>query len=871
LLVLAAALSVVAPARAETVTVVSGRDATLYAEDGTLANGAGDYLFTGVTGDGFERRALVWFDLAAVPPGATVTGATVTLTLSRTRTQNLPVGLHRLTATWGEGTSHPPEEEGAGAPATTGDVTWTHRVYPSSSWASPGGDFAAAASATMVIANQSGPYSWTGAGLVADVQAWIDGAAPNHGWVLVAQADAPRETKRFNAHENASASTRPALTIVFTTPTPTGACCAADGSCSAVLDPGSACAGDYRGTGTSCTPNPCLQPVGACCLPGAEGTCTSETEGACAALDGLFQGVGTTCAEAVCTGALEPLEPFVDPLPLPKAATPVAGVQGGAATYALSIVELTQKLHRDLPPTRVWGFDDGTGATYPGPTLETFRDAPVEVTWRNDLRDPTGALRTEHLLPVDTCLHGAMDASPRTVIHLHGGHVGADSDGYPEATMLPGQSVVYDYPNWQPAATLWYHDHALGITRLNVYLGLAGFYLVRDEIEEALGLPSGTYEVPLAIQDRTFRADGSLSYPATWHEHVFGDVLLVNGAVWPYLAVDRGKYRFRILNGSGSRSYRLTLSTGAPITVIGTDAGLLAAPVPVTSLLLTPGERADVVVDFAGYASGTEIVLENDAPAPFPGEAGVGVIPHVMKFVVGAASGHTAPLPTALAPIVPHDPAAAVAARDFVLDKSTGDQCTGSVWRINGLGWDDVTERPSLGTTEIWRFVNASGTLHPMHMHLVAFQVLDRQPITATEGGWIAAGPAVAPAPEEAGWKDTVAVGPREAVRVIARFENFVGLFPYHCHILEHEDHEMMRQFETTTVCGDGVRGLPVEECDDGNVIAGDGCSPACRLEGSGSSGGCGCGTGAGLDAVAAGAALVALALRRRRATRSRR
>jgi cysteine-rich repeat protein len=162
-----------------------------------------------------------------------------------------------------------------------------------------------------------------------------------------------------------------------------------------------------------------------------------------------------------------------------------------------------------------------------------------------------------------------------------------------------------------------------------------------------------------------------------------------------------------------------------------------------------------------------------------------------------------------------------------------------------------------------------------MHMHLVAFQVLDRQPITATEGGWIAAGPAVAPAPEEAGWKDTVAVGPREAVRVIARFENFVGLFPYHCHILEHEDHEMMRQFETTTVCGDGVRGLPVEECDDGNVIAGDGCSPACRLEGSGSSptapGGCGCGTGAGLDAVAAGAALVALALRRRRATRSRR
>jgi spore coat protein A len=828
LLALAVSLAVPSTARGDTITLTAGRDTTLYSENGAISNGAGDYLFTGRTQDGFFRRALLWFDVAsAVPPGATVTGATVTLTLSRTRTESLPVELHRVTAPWGEGTSHAPGEEGAGAAATAGDATWTHRLYPSTLWATAGGEHAAAASATAAIGKSPGPYSWTSAQLAAEVQGWLDGTLPNHGWLLLATTSGTKETKRFNTHENPDAGTRPALTLTFTSSTPTGACCAADGTCSVVASPGSACAGEYR-DGTSCTPNPCPAPAGACCLPVAAATCRSLGEAACRGEGGTFRGSGTACATDLCPVVLEP---FVDPLPRPRVATPTAGLPGGAATYALSTVELTQRLHRDLPPTRVWGFDDGAGATYPGPTIEAFRGEPLEVVWRNELRDASGALRTEHLLPVDTCLHGAMEASPRTVVHLHGGHVSAESDGYPEATLLPGQSVAYDYPNAQQAATLWYHDHALGITRLNVYLGLAGFYLLRDAVEAGLGLPSGDHEIPLAIQDRTFRADGSLAYPASWHEHVFGDVILVNGAVWPYLAVDRGKYRFRILNGSGSRSYRLKLSTGRPIAVVGTDAGLLAAPVSVTSLLLTPGERADVVVDFGEYGAGTEVLLENDAPAPFPGPAGEGVIPQVMKFVVTAATGHTAPLPVALRPRVPLDPAAAIVTRDFVLDKSSGDPCTGSVWRINGLGWEDVTERPALGTTEIWRFVNASGTVHPMHMHLVAFQVLDRQVIAASGGSWVPVESPVAPSPEEAGWKDTVAVAPSEAVRVIARFEDFVGLFPYHCHILEHEDHEMMRQFETTTVCGDGARGLPVEACDDGNTLPGDGCSPTCASE----------------------------------------
>jgi cysteine-rich repeat protein len=361
-------------------------------------------------------------------------------------------------------------------------------------------------------------------------------------------------------------------------------------------------------------------------------------------------------------------------------------------------------------------------------------------------------------------------------------------------------------------------------------MGLAGFYLLRDAFEQGLGLPSGEYEVPLAIQDRSFDPDGSFEYPAAWDEHFFGNTVLVNGKVWPYLNVKRGKYRFRMLDGSNSRTYRLRLSNGASFQVIGMEGGLLPAPVTVSEVTLGPGERADVIVDFAPYAAGTEILLVNDAPAPFPGTPGVGVIPNVMKFVVGSQTGHTAAVPASLRPIEALDPADAVATRDFELRKM-GDPCTGSMWTINGLGFDDITEYPELGTTEIWRFVNRSGVTHPMHMHLVMFQVLDRQAFDDVGGNIVPIGSPVPPPAHEAGWKDTVQVGPNEILRVIARFERYVGRFPYHCHILEHEDHEMMRQFETTTTCGDGTRGIPIEACDDGNQVADDGCSPSCTVE----------------------------------------
>jgi spore coat protein A len=506
------------------------------------------------------------------------------------------------------------------------------------------------------------------------------------------------------------------------------------------------------------------------------------------------------------------LTPFVDALPRPAVAQPTSGSPGGAATYTLAIREVQQQLHRDLPATTVWGFGDGaTGATYPGPTIEAGRDQPVTVTWVNDLRDG-GVLRTTHYLPVDTCPHGADDARPRTVIHLHGGHVPAASDGYPEATFLPGEQATYQYPNTQLPATLWYHDHALGITRLNVYMGLAGFYLLRDAVEAGLDLPAGEFEIPLVIQDRSFNADGSLQYPAAWQDHFFGDTILVNGKVWPYLEVKQGKYRLRLLDGSTSRAYTLALSSGASFAVIGTEGGLLPAPVTVSTLTLTPGERADVVVDFASYPAGTEILLTNSAPAPYPGTPGEGVVPDVMKFVVLPAAGHTAALPTTLRPLDGLAEADAVQARTFEL-RRFAEACTGQAWYINGLGWDDITEFPQLGSTEIWSFVNRSGITHPMHMHLVMFQVLDEQAFEIQNGEVVPIGSRVPPPPEAAGWKDTVPVPPDEIVRVIARFEDYKGRFPYHCHILEHEDHEMMRQFQTV-LCGDGEVD-PGEECGE--------------------------------------------------------
>jgi spore coat protein A len=417
-------------------------------------------------------------------------------------------------------------------------------------------------------------------------------------------------------------------------------------------------------------------------------------------------------------------------------------------------------------------------------------------------------------------------------VHLHGGHLPSRFDGQPELTFFPGEFDVYEYPNKQEPATLWYHDHGLGITRLNVYMGLAAYYLLRpdctvtpDDPECNGSLPPKAYEVPAVIQDRSFDERDQLLYPARIVGGGFyGDKVLVNGKVWPYLNVDQGKYRFRFLNGSQAREYTLRLENLAvpgqviPLTLIGTDGGLIGgAPIDMNTLHMVPAERFDVVIDFAGFAAGTEIVLRND-------EVSSPRLPNIMKFIVTGQAGHTAALPV-LPPVDIIPPNESVGTRywNFI---NVPEACAGGEWLIQSIDgpdpataevlgehWDDIDAYPLLGTTEIWEFINESNMMHPMHVHLVQFQILDRCPV----GG----GTCETLAPHEIGtWKDTVRVPAGTRVKVIMRFEDYLGKFPAHCHLLDHEDHEMMRQFQTTSgicdndgICEFGEEGITCPDC----------------------------------------------------------
>ena len=805
-----------ATAHADIITIAPVADTTIYEESDELSNGAGQHFFAGRTASGLNRRALLRFDLSAFPAGTIVHSATLVLEMDRTNAGPEPIVIHRLLNAWGEAGSIAPGGGGGGGDAQPGDATWLHRTFPTVFWSNPGADFAPTPSASAPV-DGVGTYAWSGLGLATDVQYWIDSPAQNHGWILVGNESAQPSAKRFASRQNQEPTLRPYLQIDVTFPPgSTGACCIPVLGC--VTTTSGLCAqqgGLFQGNGTNCSPDPCPEFTGACCLP--NGSCTETTPSACAAANGSYAGDLTSC---VTTSCAQPLTPFVDALPIPPIAQPTVGVPGGAAHYDIPMRELFAQLHRDLPPTRVWGY----AGSVLGPTIEARRGQTVTVTWQNDLRVfETGQYRTTHPLPVDTCLHGpdVNGEVPFTVVHLHGGHVPADSDGHPDDAFPPGtSSPLYTYPNNQPAATLWYHDHALGLTRLNVWMGLAGFYLIRDDAEEALNIPRGANEIPLAIMDRSFNPDGSFFYPPSWHEHVFGDHILVNGKVWPYLHVKRGKYRFRVLNASNSRSYTLRLPGQPTFWQIASDGGLLPAPVPMTNLTLTPGERADIVIDFAPYAPGTELVLTNNAPSPLPGGGGGPLVSQVMKFIVGPDTGHTDPLPASLVPVPRIPESEALLEREFLLRKIPGLHCGQSdVWAINGLMWDDITEFPLLGSTEIWSWVNRSGITHPMHMHLVQFQVLDRQNFTVQGGQVVPVGDRFPPDPNEMGWKDTVQARPFQITRVIARFENYAGRFAYHCHILEHEDHEMMRQFEVCQPVAIVTPPTNTQTCQGGTAI----------------------------------------------------
>jgi spore coat protein A len=310
-------------------------------------------------------------------------------------------------------------------------------------------------------------------------------------------------------------------------------------------------------------------------------------------------------------------------------------------------------------------------------------------------------------------------------------------------------------------------------------------------------LPSGQYEVALAIQDRAIGSDGALQYPAAWQEDFFGDKILVNGKVWPYLNVDRAG------TGSASSTDRIRARTRlrSPTTQASSHRRRWRLAVGAGHDDPTDtraGERADLAVDFADYAAGTQILLETRAGA-VSGRArcrrrGAGhEVRGRREFRARGAAAFNAQDRRAARP------ANAVVERTLELRK-VDDACGGSAWTINGLRWrDPVTELPLLGTTEIWRFVNRSGMAHPMHLHLSMFQIIDRQAFTVVNGEIVPSGSATPPAPWESGWKDTVLVNAFEIVRVVVPFEDYAGYYPFHCHVLEHEDHDMMRQFQTRT------------------------------------------------------------------------
>jgi spore coat protein A len=502
------------------------------------------------------------------------------------------------------------------------------------------------------------------------------------------------------------------------------------------------------------------------------------------------------------------LEHFVDQLPKPRVFQP-SGTNNISDFYRVGMRQIKAKLHRDLPPTTVWGYGDREGYSSPGPTFEARKGRNTVVKWKNRLaRNPAAP----HYLDIDPqtldSIHGATD-NRKTVVHLHGGEIIAAVDGYPYDTKLPGADVQYDYEIVQNAATLWYHDHALGNTRLNVYMGLAGFFLVRDEQEDMLAanqmLPAPEYEYPIALQDRRFNKDGSLSYDKEFDDSFFGDVMVVNGKAWPYLDVERRKYRFRVLNGSNSRSYRLQLGDGtASFYQIGSDGGFLAAPVELKKLMLTPGERADIIVDFSQFDAGKEIVLTNSFPSRPTEHKDEDPIKDVIKFkTIGAMVTDDVSLPT-LTAIAAIPVAGNTVHRNFKLDDAYDDKLGESKWEINELGFDEITEEVRPGAVEVWNFINKSDMIHPMHMHLVQFQVLSRHRIRENKEGDLVPGRNLGVSANERGPKDTVRVGPKEIVSVVARFpaeDKYNGFFPYHCHILEHEDHEMMRQYQ---LCKEG-------------------------------------------------------------------
>jgi FtsP/CotA-like multicopper oxidase with cupredoxin domain len=624
---------------------------------------------------------------------------------------------------------------------------------------------------------------------------------------------------------------------------------------------------------------------------------------------------------------------------MPKAPGGLGKVGPGVDYYEIGVTQFQQQiLPPGLPATTVWGYGPARAkgrksnriANAPSLTIEAIHGRPVRVKWVNDLVDPKTGKFLPHLLAVDQTLHWAnppggmagrdtrpaftSTPSPYTgpvplVTHVHGAvGVGDESDGYTEAWFLPDATnipdnyatkgtwydflaskakakfgakwgpgyAVFQYPNPDRASTNWYHDHTLGMTRLNVYAGPAGFYVIRGGsagdgavLDSRSGAPAVLpgpapkendkfppnktyYEIPIAIQDRSFNDDGSLFYPDTrvffdgivspyipaadgfspiWNPEFFGNMIMVNGNTWPYQMIEQRRYRFRFLNGCQSRFLILDFNNipGVEVWQIGNEGGFLAAPVNLTAtngnrLLMGLAERADVIVDFGNVPQGNYVLGNVGPDEPFGGDVPVEDFDsadpdstgQIMQFrvVPAAAADPTTPSQFLQLPAITPLPTESLTRQLALIEKSgegvdaNGGPVEGPVEALLGTvaggvwmeqKWmDPVTENPAVGATEVWEIYNATGDAHPMHVHEVAFEVINRQDIIVNEGmQTVQVTPGSIPTPPaswETGFKDTVIAYPEQVTRIRVQF-NSPGQFVWHCHIVEHEDNEMMRPF----------------------------------------------------------------------------
>ena len=579
--------------------------------------------------------------------------------LSQAQGGSQAVSLSRVSRAWGEGASDAGDPGGGGAQAETGDATWLHTFYNTSFWTTPGGDFSPTSSATTTVSTVNTTYTWSGSGLLADVQAWVSSPASNFGWVIRGNEITAGIAQRFNSRENGS--NPPQLAVTYQVP-----------------------------CGTP-TPTPTIAPT-------------------------------PTPTPAY----------FTHPLLFPPVATD--------ANVPVSIDEACVQI-LDGPCTNMWTY----GGTYPGLTIRRPTGQTTNVTFTNNL-DPAAGMMT---------------------VHNHGNHSSSVNDGQTDDFLIgTGGSRTYTYDGVENGGNergtmQFYHDHRMDVTGRNVWMGLTGLYIIDDPADPA-ALPSGAFDLPLAIADRQFDANNQISYVFN-AAGVTGDKFLVNGVYQPYLDVGDRKYRLRILNASNIRIYNLTLSTGDSFAQIGTESGLLPAPVTRTGMRMGPAERLDVVVDFAARL-GQDVYLTDTLTNT-----------QLLKFRVTQHLIDGSTIPSTLRPLP--DIGEPTVTRNFSFDRTSGH------WTINGLRFDPsrIDAQPVLGTTEKWIFTNPTGTTHTVHLHDVDQQCLSR------DGG---------PCYPYETMKETWYLGPGETLELKLKFTDHIGKYIFHCHMLEHEDDGMMAQFE---------------------------------------------------------------------------